>query len=221
MASKQRDRKIKYVSKLWRFKNSLVYKKPLKSRAPSKSTGTLEFLELKFKKKVFPSKIEVYETYNPGSLVKISAMNENKKWVTLWKGKREKQTISKSRIFKPKLKEIDFQTNLIRLDIDTNGSSSFYEIDAVRLIGEEEEGEKTEEGENEEEEKENKTKKEKSKKSKTKRFNQSQLAYSRSYENLYNNPKFSDVKIKFEGSGEIMYCHKLILESTSECKNYK
>jgi hypothetical protein len=41
--------------------------------AASKSTNSKEFLELSFKKAVYIKKIEVYETFNPGSLVTIRA----------------------------------------------------------------------------------------------------------------------------------------------------
>jgi hypothetical protein len=41
--------------------------------------------------------------------------------------------------------------------------------------------------------------------------------YSKRYENLFDNKTNSDVKIKFK-NGNIVYCHKLVLGATSECK---
>jgi len=179
------------------------------SWAPSQSSGKQEFLELQFKNKVNPRKIEIYETFNPGSLVKISAKDSNKKWVTLWKSKRKNEA-AKSRIFKPKLEKVDFQTNEIRLDIDTVGSIGFYEIDAVKLIGDED-GEDGSDNDDED-------KKDKKKifKSKSKYVFWSSNAYSLIYPNYFNNKKFSDIVIKFQESGNLVYCHKIILENSSE-----
>jgi len=103
--------------------------------APSASTGTSEFLEFKYETPVLPTKIEVYETYNPGSLVKISAKDiKNGSWDILWSASREIGPKC-SRILSPPLKKVKFKTNTIRLDMDCNGSFGFYEIDAVKLIG--------------------------------------------------------------------------------------
>jgi len=169
--------------------------------APSQSTGSQEFLELQFKNKVVPTKIEIYETFHPGSLVKISAKNEDGKWVALWKGKRKNEE-EKSRIFKPKLKECDFATNEIRLDIDQVGAISFYEIDAVRLFGDEDGSDDEEKG--------------KKKKGDKKKyiFHLADVS-SKIYANLFNNKLYSDVTLKFEGNGNTVHCHKLILNGAS------
>eukprot|EP01080_Neovahlkampfia_damariscottae_P006952 gene6952-11114_t len=102
--------------------------------AASSSTAK-EWLEFTYEKSVCPTKVEIYETYNPGSCIKISARNpKNKQWIELWSG--PKQTASSvSRIFAPTLKKCKFKTNEIRLDICQTGNSGYYEIDAVQLTG--------------------------------------------------------------------------------------
>lgn len=69
-----------------------------------KSQNQQEYLELFFKVPVFLTKIEIYETFNPGAVVKISVKNssqKNKSWVTVYQGSQ--QTAHNSRIFTPTL----------------------------------------------------------------------------------------------------------------------
>jgi hypothetical protein len=44
--------------------------------------------------------------------------------------------------------------------------------------------------------------------------------YSKRYSYLFNNKLMSDINIKFEKSGNIIHCHKLVLTCTSECKYF-
>eukprot|EP01080_Neovahlkampfia_damariscottae_P000158 gene158-4404_t len=103
--------------------------------APKKATNSKEFLEIEYSKSVYPIKMEIYETFNPGSLVKIKAKNPKGKWTILWESKPDRCLKEESRIFSPKLKKVDFKTNKFRLEIDQTGSKSWYEIDAIKLTG--------------------------------------------------------------------------------------
>jgi len=40
--------------------------------------------------------------------------------------------------------------------------------------------------------------------------------FSKKFENLYNNKKFSDITIKFEGSGDVLHAHKIVLIANSD-----
>jgi hypothetical protein len=66
----------------------------------------------------------------------------------------------------------------------------------------------------EEEKKEKKEKKVKTKKPKVVML-QSQ-SYSKRYDSLYNNKKYSDFTVKFESGSEPVSCHKFVLGSNSE-----
>jgi hypothetical protein len=106
--------------------------------APLKSKGQYEFLELQYSVPVHILSVHVYETYNPGSLVKISSKpNSNEQeWDTIWTGEKEHSKIpEQSRINKIDCCQHKYETNLIRLDFDTNGARSWSEVDAVELIG--------------------------------------------------------------------------------------
>lgn len=67
--------------------------------------------DVTFDEAVFPFQVSVYETYNPGSVVRIWAgsLTGKKKWELLWEG--ESQTVGhKPRIFSPVIRTIDFPT---------------------------------------------------------------------------------------------------------------
>ncbi|KAI0234501.1 F-box/LRR-repeat protein 4 [Lamellibrachia satsuma] len=96
-------------------------------------------------RKFFPTKIEIYETFNPGTIVKILACDADPftevvqsgrkvRWATLWSGKP--QTLQgKSRIFSPPLARNPFAANVIRLEFDQTCSGYYMELDAVCLHG--------------------------------------------------------------------------------------
>eukprot|EP01080_Neovahlkampfia_damariscottae_P005516 gene5516-9333_t len=102
--------------------------------APSSSNGTKEWVELTFEKHVVPTKIIIYETYNPGACVKISGKDKKGNWVELWSGSKQ-PNIGKATKNEQKLKQVDFLVNEIRLDMDCTNQTSYYEIDAVELFG--------------------------------------------------------------------------------------
>jgi hypothetical protein len=95
----------------------------------------MEFLELEFEFEVFPTKINIYETYNPGCTSKISGLNAKGEWITFWEGPPEVGLPAKSRIFSPTLKNCDFKTKNIRLDMNCMKTVSYYELDAILLLG--------------------------------------------------------------------------------------
>jgi len=104
--------------------------------APKDWCGKMEFLELIYSTPVVPNQISVYETFNPGALIKVSCKNLiTKNWDIIWEGPIQKNVGASSVINKIDLKQVNYLTNMIRLDIDTTKQANWYEIDAVELIG--------------------------------------------------------------------------------------
>ena len=62
-----------------------------------KLTGKIEFIEVLFDKPMIIEKISIYETYNPGALVKISCRSNTGEWEELWKS--EKNVFSEAKLF--------------------------------------------------------------------------------------------------------------------------
>lgn len=53
-----------------------------------------------FAEKVYPTEINIYETYNAGGTKKVEAKTDSGTWVTLYEAQRV-EVIKASRIFKP------------------------------------------------------------------------------------------------------------------------
>ncbi|KAI8793301.1 F-box/LRR-repeat protein 4 [Biomphalaria glabrata] len=102
-----------------------------------------DFIEISFSESLYPVRLEVYETYNPGAIVRILACDRaggtdtdsgQTLWVTLWKYK-PKPCPQEPRIFAPHLKRIQFATNLIRLELNHHFLDYYTELDGIKLIG--------------------------------------------------------------------------------------
>eukprot|EP00817_Percolomonadidae_sp_ATCC50343_P007790 CAMPEP_0117418810 /NCGR_PEP_ID=MMETSP0758-20121206/520_1 /TAXON_ID=63605 /ORGANISM="Percolomonas cosmopolitus, Strain AE-1 (ATCC 50343)" /LENGTH=544 /DNA_ID=CAMNT_0005199543 /DNA_START=689 /DNA_END=2319 /DNA_ORIENTATION=+ len=66
--------------------------------APRQSRDTLEFITVKFATPVFPLSIDVYETYNPGSLIKVEALTSSNTFIPLFESPVQENP-GKARIF--------------------------------------------------------------------------------------------------------------------------
>lgn len=117
--------------------------KPFKRTPPSFSSQ--DYIELIFPKKVYPLSLEIYETYNPGCVVKILACERAEdtdvdtghkltRWKTLWEGEPTTQQPT-SRMFSPALNKCPFPTDLIRLELCHRLSHYYTELDYVVLYG--------------------------------------------------------------------------------------
>lgn len=93
-----------------------------------------ETLDLTFAQAVVPSGIAIYESYMPGAIIGISALDLNSnQWVPLWEG--EEPTDEAERVFSPELTPPNFATDQIRIVLDTSLVPGWNEIDAVQLFG--------------------------------------------------------------------------------------
>lgn len=97
---------------------------------------------IEFEEFVFPKEIAIYETYNPGAIVKLWAFTINEKWICLWESTNNDNdntltdlTANDSRIFAPSIKEIKMPTRIIRIEFNHRNLDYFTEIDGVVLKG--------------------------------------------------------------------------------------
>jgi F-box/leucine-rich repeat protein 4 len=108
-----------------------------------------DFIELVYEKSVYPFKIEIFETYNPGALVRVlacstpskqpatggeSGTGHKMKWEVLWSGKGQ-AVPAESRVFSPPIKMPQFAANTIRLEFNSRHLTYYTELDAVRVHG--------------------------------------------------------------------------------------
>jgi hypothetical protein len=106
--------------------------------APASIGSRSEFIELAFAKPVYPLEIQVFESFNPGAIVVASIWDSSRNdWHAVYTCVSQCGTIHTCR-------KLDIQipheartmlSNLVRLEIDQNNITSWYEIDAVRLVG--------------------------------------------------------------------------------------
>ncbi|OAD59843.1 F-box/LRR-repeat protein 4 [Eufriesea mexicana] len=94
----------------------------------------LYYQDLEYFQEVYPIRVSIYETYNPGSVVGIWAQNPEGKWYQLWNGFPQ-VVPHKPRIFSPYLQLCNFKTKMIRLEFNHSLLDYYTELDAVLLIG--------------------------------------------------------------------------------------
>ncbi|KAF4532226.1 hypothetical protein B566_EDAN004312, partial [Ephemera danica] len=93
-----------------------------------------DYIDLKFEENVYPIGVEIYETLNPGAVVRIWASDGCGRWVVLWQGPPTEAKLE-ARIFSPTVKFPQFDTNILRVEFDHRHLKSHTELDAVVLIG--------------------------------------------------------------------------------------
>lgn len=103
-----------------------------------------DYIELAFEEPVYPTAVEVLETYYPGAIVQILACSHNPfsqnpptdvRWEVLWSGEPTKALTPHARQFSPTIKHISFPTNLLRLEVNSSLLDYYTELDAVILRG--------------------------------------------------------------------------------------
>lgn len=112
-------------------------------RTPS-NFQSQDYVELTFEQQVYPTAVHVLETYHPGAVIRILACSANPyspnppaevRWEILWSDRPTKVNASQARQFKPCIKQINFPTNLIRLEVNSSLLDYYTELDAVVLHG--------------------------------------------------------------------------------------
>jgi hypothetical protein len=121
-----------------------------------------EFIEIKFPNPVYVTGFELYETYKPGATYRISttqkydddntiaccgedfpsggncdgrpACSTDTTWNTVWSGTAS-NTADTATIFSPNLCPYAYQTQFVRLDLDTAAASGWNNFDAAKVFG--------------------------------------------------------------------------------------
>lgn len=92
--------------------------------------GADEWLTLEYAEPVIPTAVLVYETYNPGALIKVTAFKLDGEEVEIWKGNDPTATDAGKGISEVPVK-VDFKTARIRIYLDSKNVPGWNEIDAV------------------------------------------------------------------------------------------
>ena len=117
------------------------------SWAPLAPKGTLEWIEFRFQRPCHIVRVDIYETFNPGHVTRLSAMGSLPDgevgigWRSIWEESVEERNLTyttpplSSRINSPAHPVIPWITDSLRIDLDCRDSISWVEIDAVKIIG--------------------------------------------------------------------------------------
>ncbi|MDB6032050.1 MAG: blaR0 [Verrucomicrobiales bacterium] len=99
--------------------------------APRTPHSGLQWLQLEFEKAVDLEEVRVRETFNPGAVCKITAIDGNGKEVKIWEGV-ELPTAAPAEMSFPAACRT--QTDRVKIYLDTNRVAGWNEIDAVELV---------------------------------------------------------------------------------------
>ncbi|MGI6037567.1 MAG: hypothetical protein ACOYD6_04995, partial [Limnochordia bacterium] len=100
----------------------------------STANGGKEWVELFYDEAVYVKRIEVYETYNPGAIVKVEIIDQTGRSHVVWED-RAQAAPAESRIFAIDNIKVEMPARRVRLELQTDQVPGFNEIDAVCLIG--------------------------------------------------------------------------------------
>ncbi|XP_046813312.1 F-box/LRR-repeat protein 4 isoform X1 [Vespa velutina] len=100
----------------------------------NESVISQDYIDVEYYQEVYPIRISIYETYNPGSVVGIWVQNPCGQWFQLWNGPPQ-FVPQRPRIFSPPLKTCHFKTKMVRLEFNHDLLDYYTELDAVLLIG--------------------------------------------------------------------------------------
>lgn len=104
-----------------------------------------QWVEVRLEVPVVVERVEVYETWHPGSLYRISTWHEEHgdhgEWDVIWSGEPDiverfpDPTVTASDITSPTLCPSSFTTDRVRLDFDMVSFDHWIAVDSVRVIG--------------------------------------------------------------------------------------
>ena len=101
--------------------------------ASSSATG-VDWLEVTYDSPVTPTQINIHETYNPGSIVKVEVRDTNGSYHPVYTS--SPSVVSECpRTLAVDVKNITTPVNAVRISLDQTTSPSWDEIDAVELVG--------------------------------------------------------------------------------------
>lgn len=102
--------------------------------ASTASDSPYEWLELTYAIPVYPEQIRVFETYNPGSIVRVEVITVASDYVVVWEdGPRVGEACPHVLVIP--VEGIELRVSGVRLTLDQSVISDWNEIDAVQLIG--------------------------------------------------------------------------------------
>jgi hypothetical protein len=95
-------------------------------------TGQKEWVHVRFNISVYPTGIDVYETFNPGYGYRMEHLDPNGQWRTSWSANIFPPKDKKAHIFSPTLCPLQYPITDIKYYLD-GGHDSWAELDALGM----------------------------------------------------------------------------------------
>ena len=92
------------------------------------------YIELTYEQAVVVEYVDIYETYNPGAVVKIELIDSTNTVYGMWRGVAEAAP-KESRVFRIANSQVNIPVNRVRIYLDGKAVPGYNEIDAVGLTG--------------------------------------------------------------------------------------
>lgn len=103
--------------------------------APAHQNAGLQWVELGFAEAVYVERVDIYETFNPGAIVKVELVDTTGRWHLIWEGTEGRGGTAGARVFSVKNGIVTVPCARVRITIDTDSVSGWNEIDAVSITG--------------------------------------------------------------------------------------
>ncbi|XP_022208988.2 F-box/LRR-repeat protein 4 [Drosophila obscura] len=99
--------------------------------------ATHDYIVVYFEDYVVPTEVAIFETFNPGAVIRIWAYGLTKHWTCLWEALDTDlaPTSRNSRRFAPPLQKTTMITKTLRIDFNHSQLNYYTEIDAIMLCG--------------------------------------------------------------------------------------
>jgi hypothetical protein len=94
----------------------------------------VDWLDVGFATPVVPTQINIYESYTPGSIVKVEVRDTGGSFHTVWQG-TPASVAECPRVFVINISDIDFKVTSVLISVDQSVLGNWDEIDAVELVG--------------------------------------------------------------------------------------
>lgn len=102
--------------------------------ASSTSDSPDEWLELSYVTPVLPEEIRIYESYNPGSIIRVEVITVVSEYIIVWEdGPRTNENCP--HVLTIPIEGINDPVTGVRISLDQSVIGNWDEIDAVQLIG--------------------------------------------------------------------------------------
>ena len=98
------------------------------------NTDQTEFIRVGFESPTYMEGLKVYETCNPGAIVRVVAVDEVGQSYSLWQPERPETIFVKKRIFRIQLPPTKYKVDMVEIHLRPQANSGWNQIDAIGLL---------------------------------------------------------------------------------------